>query len=602
MASEPISTPTGASSTQERILAERYRLLEPLGKGGMGTVYKAEHIRLHSTVAIKEIRGLTRGTGDAERLQEELKKCEHEAHFLVKLNHPNLPKVTDAFIENDAFYLVMEYIQGVTLDTKLQESEGRPLDVLQTVEWGLQIVEVLTYLHAQNPPIIFRDLKPSNVMVNRHGMVKLIDFGIARHFQPGASKDTSLLGSVGYSPPEQFGKGQTDPRSDVYAFGATLHSLLTGRDPSLSPFKFPAVNAMNAQVPAPLSHLIDMCLALEPADRPQSANVVAIQLLAIRDDLVYQRGRGIAPYPASMPSGSPLIVGSGSSGSIGSKSGSVGDTGRSGRSEEMPALAGLATGRQPSLRVSPNQADVDLPDPAWKAWGIAALLVLLIGGGIAVALTKNRQAPPDSGQVTIVTPALPVQTVAPGTSKDTPSKPNDPTAPTNGNGNPSADPTTPPANGIVTNDVRLQTALLSVTNEMLPIVVSGTIRGMAGKELLLSVYFFDGKGNPLPCSDLSLPYFNDQKYLCSYARLSVDSDSYNVSQTLGVPIQLLSKLGKPQPYTYQAMLFGDGRQAPLYKSEMVPLPDNLIDGSSSATTTDNGIPSRPSGALLRRGG
>ena len=228
------------------LLNERYKIQQALGQGGMGTVYKAEHIRLHSIVAVKEIYGLG---GDEAQNRLELDRCEHEARFLVRLNHPNLPKVTDAFIENDCFYLVMEYIEGVTLESRLNAAQGKPLDVLQSVEWGLQIADVLAYLHSQEPPIIFRDLKPSNVMLLPDNSIKLIDFGIARLFQPGASKDTSLLGSVGYSPPEQFGKGQTDPRSDVYAFGATLHHLLTGRDPSLQPFKFPPARTFNPLVP-----------------------------------------------------------------------------------------------------------------------------------------------------------------------------------------------------------------------------------------------------------------------------------------------------------------------------------------------------------------
>ena len=280
MASAPLQPGT--------VLNQRFDILEIVGQGGMGTVYKAEHNRLHMIYAVKEIRGTN--LEGAEK-QQDLAACEHEAQFLVKLDHPHLPKVTDAFIENDNFYLVMQFIEGVTLDTRLMAAGGAPLDVLQSVEWGLQIADVLAYLHSQEPQIIFRDLKPSNVMIQPDGSIKLIDFGIARHFQPGASKDTSLLGSVGYSPPEQFGKGQTDARSDVYAFGATLHHLVTGRDPALQPFKFAPAHTLNLQVPQSLSHLLDTCLAIEPSHRPQSINVAAMQLVRIREELVQRRAQ-----------------------------------------------------------------------------------------------------------------------------------------------------------------------------------------------------------------------------------------------------------------------------------------------------------------------
>lgn len=218
------------------MLNDRYRIVRVLGRGGMGTVYLAEHIRLETVVAVKEVSG-PRSNEDEYRLA--LQQCEQEAKFLVRLHHPNLPRVMDAFIENDRFYLVMEYIEGVTLENRMRDGGDGPLDVHEVVEWGLQIADVLAYLHSQEPPIIFRDLKPANIMVQPDGSVRLIDFGIARRFHPGASKDTALLGSVGYSPPEQFGRSQTDTRSDLYAFGATLHHLLTGRDPAAEPFKFP---------------------------------------------------------------------------------------------------------------------------------------------------------------------------------------------------------------------------------------------------------------------------------------------------------------------------------------------------------------------------
>ena len=273
------------------LLNERYRILRVIGKGGMGTVYMAEHVRLDTILAVKEVRAPQTADIDAQSL---LEQCEHEARFLVRLHHPNLPTVTDAFLEDDRFFVVMEYIEGVTLEAKERLARPEGLPVGTVIEWALQISDVLAYLHSQDPPIIFRDLKPANVMVDASARIRLIDFGIARRFQPGAVKDTNLLGSVGYSPPEQFGRHQTDTRTDIYAFGATLHNLLTGRDPSHSPFKFTPVCTLNPSVPESLSRLIDCCLRLDADARPQTIHEIAVELLTIRDTL---------PAPVAVPPG-----------------------------------------------------------------------------------------------------------------------------------------------------------------------------------------------------------------------------------------------------------------------------------------------------------
>lgn len=263
------------------ILNGRYRILRPLGKGGMGTVYLAEHEQLKTLLAVKEIKASPSTEGETN-----LADFVQEARMLVHLNHPNLPKVNDAFIEGDAFYLIMEYIEGTTLESLLRERKGGALDVGYVVEWGLQIADVLSYLHRQDPPIIFRDVKPANIMLQPDGVVRLIDFGIARRFNPESNKDTSLLGSVGYSPPEQFGRQQTDMRSDVYAFGATLHHLLTAIEPSLTPFKFKPVSQLNPEVPPQLSELIARCVLLDVESRPASMTEVLSTLKMIQERLV----------------------------------------------------------------------------------------------------------------------------------------------------------------------------------------------------------------------------------------------------------------------------------------------------------------------------
>ncbi len=274
------------------LLNERYRIIRVIGQGGMGTVYRAEHERLKSVVAVKEIRA-TPSENTAHRVT--LEQYEREAQFLVRLNHPNLPKVTDAFVDSDRFYLVMDFVEGATLDHCLRMGGGKPIDPGTVVNLAIEIVDVLRYLHSQNPPIIFRDLKPSNVMVQPDRHIKLIDFGIARRFQPGATKDTSLLGRVGYSPPDQFGRHQTDKRSDIYSLGATMHHLLTARDPSISPFKFAPLEQVIPGVPNSLSRLVANCVAMEPNLRPPDVEVVAAELIAIRNIL---NGVGLPPVQA----------------------------------------------------------------------------------------------------------------------------------------------------------------------------------------------------------------------------------------------------------------------------------------------------------------
>ncbi len=295
------------------LLNDRYRILRVIGHGGMGTVYQAEHVRLDTILAVKEVRAPQLTVPDAQSL---LEQCEHEARFLVRLHHPNLPQVTDAFLENDRFFMVMEYIEGVTLESRQGHAGPNGLPVPTVIEWALQIADVLAYLHSQSPPVIFRDLKPSNVMIQEDGRVRLIDFGIARRFQPGATKDTKLLGSVGYSPPEQFGRHQSDTRTDIYAFGATLHNLLTGKDPSHTPFKFLAICTLNPAVPGPLSRLIDSCLRLDADARPQSIHEIAMELLTIRDALPASDGdapgatveSGAAEAENASPSSAKIIL------------------------------------------------------------------------------------------------------------------------------------------------------------------------------------------------------------------------------------------------------------------------------------------------------
>jgi serine/threonine protein kinase len=265
---EPLSVQ--ALLSMGTVLHERYRVVRILGKGGMGAVYLVEDTKLYGKLwAMKEL--LERFVDEADRA-ESVAQFQHEARILVSLRHPNLPQIVDAFEEGGRHYLVMEYVEGQTLEAMLEQSPVGAFSEEQVLGWAGQICDVLNYLHAHDPPVIFRDLKPANVMVTPEGRVKLIDFGVARLFDPSKGTDTLKMGTVGYAPPEQYaGQGQTTPRSDVYALGATLYELLTGDNPEAHPFVFAPVRTVNRRVSTQTSLTIDKAVQLDPNDRFPSA-------------------------------------------------------------------------------------------------------------------------------------------------------------------------------------------------------------------------------------------------------------------------------------------------------------------------------------------
>src|SRR6478672_11290805 len=222
------------------VLQGRYRIVRVLGGGGQGAVYLAEDLnqnRLH--VAVKEMRSEAEASGEetesataAEDHQQLLDSFNRESAILQALHHPNMPTFTDAFTREDRPYLVMEFIAGESLEKKLERRGGQPLPEREALYYTIQIAQVLRYLHNQRPPIIFRDVKPANIMVMPNGQCKLIDFGIARTYKVGKRKDTVSMGTAAYAPFEQFGKGQTDARSVIYSLAATLYHMLTGRPPT----------------------------------------------------------------------------------------------------------------------------------------------------------------------------------------------------------------------------------------------------------------------------------------------------------------------------------------------------------------------------------
>jgi serine/threonine protein kinase len=275
----------------QSILQQHYLILRVAGRGGMSAIYLALDTRMSQRrVAIKE---MSQENLDLTERREAVALFQQEAQLLARLNHPNLPHIYDYFGTGDRSYLVMDYVDGKTL-LQLLQTAGKALPVEQVLGYAEQLCDVLMYLHQQNPPVIFRDLKPSNVMATQEGRIYLVDFGIARLFKEGQSHDTVVLGSPGYAPPEQHGTGQTNPRSDLYALGATLHCCLSNRDPyhSEERFVFEPVRNFNSQVPPELDQLIMRLLSLDENQRPASAFEVKQTLIRIR-----QQGRGAMSSP-----------------------------------------------------------------------------------------------------------------------------------------------------------------------------------------------------------------------------------------------------------------------------------------------------------------
>lgn len=268
------------------LLHSRYNIVSQVGIGGFGAVYQAKDTLFgNRLVAIKE---MSQNGLNPRELAEATAAFEREALILADLIHPNLPRIHDHFTENGCSYVVMDFIAGDTLEDYLGKVV-RQLPVEDALEIGIQLCTVLDYLHTQPPPIIFRDLKPTNIMRTVDNHVYLIDFGIARHFQPGKAKDTIPLGSRGYAAPEQYGKAQSTPQSDIYGLGATLHELLTGDDPSLTPFHFAYVYVPGSPISAQLNALLKRMLEMEMSKRPTTMAIVKQELQSFVTQLAVQR-------------------------------------------------------------------------------------------------------------------------------------------------------------------------------------------------------------------------------------------------------------------------------------------------------------------------
>ena len=286
--------PTGAllqGNGNAPLLKQRYRILQQVGNGGFSVVYKAEDT--HDNNRKVAIKAITLNGLKPQEMIEATEAFNREMLILSNLKHRNLPGIHHHFSDTTCWYLVMDFIEGITLETHLEKMPGNRLPVEETLDIALLLCDVLEYLHERQPPVIFRDIKPANVMLTSEGHLALIDFGIARRFKPGQQKDTMVFGSPGYAAPEQYGKAQTTPRSDIYSLGVLLHQLLTGDDPSLHPFKFAPIEAKSDTTLLRLNALITRMVALDAQNRPESSIIVKNELQGIADDYALQRIKGL---------------------------------------------------------------------------------------------------------------------------------------------------------------------------------------------------------------------------------------------------------------------------------------------------------------------
>ena len=244
------------------VIDGKYEILTEIGRGGMSIVYLAMDTHLNKQWAVKEIKKKGSGKNDEIVVNSLLA----EANMMKRLDHPSLPRIVDIIDNGVTIYVVMDYIEGESLDKILNEYGAQPEELV--IGWAKQLCDALGYLHSQKPPIIYRDMKPANVMLKPEGNIKIIDFGIAREYKEQNLADTTVLGTKGYAPPEQY-SGQTDPRSDIFALGMTMHHLLTGVDPRNGEAYAP-VRQWNPELSEGIEAIIDKCVEPAAENRYQS--------------------------------------------------------------------------------------------------------------------------------------------------------------------------------------------------------------------------------------------------------------------------------------------------------------------------------------------
>lgn len=272
---------SGGSLVSGQVLQDRYEIQGVLGIGGFSAVYQARDLRFPNVEKLCALKEMANHAPDPAMRETNMINFEREANILATLSHPSIPQVYDYFSENDRAYLVMEFIDGRDLEALIDDSTSF-LPQEQVLTWALELCEVLTFLHNHNPAIIFRDMKPSNIMLDKQGQLKLIDYNVAKNFQPG--QKGTMIGTEGYSPPEQY-RGVSEPRIDIYALGATLHHLLTRQNPQVEPpFSFherPIMTA-NPNVDAEFAQVIMRALEYEPDRRYDTVDEMRRALKSLR--------------------------------------------------------------------------------------------------------------------------------------------------------------------------------------------------------------------------------------------------------------------------------------------------------------------------------
>ena len=271
--------PARTDAADQRVVGGRYRLLTVIGRGGMSTVYLALDTALNKQWAAKEIRHVS----DPAQRELIVNSIVTEANMIKRFDHPAIPRIVDIVDDAGTLYVIMDYVEGRTLEDVL--AAGGPQSEEDVVDWALQLCEVLEYLHTRTPSVIYRDMKPSNVMLKPNGLLQVIDFGIAREMREGAEGssaaigDTVQLGTRGFAPPEQYGgTAQTDARSDVYSLGATLYNLLTDKSPAEPPYEMLPLRQVRPELSQGIERIVARATQANPDDRYQDCAEMAYDL------------------------------------------------------------------------------------------------------------------------------------------------------------------------------------------------------------------------------------------------------------------------------------------------------------------------------------